>query len=78
MYKQKLIALLKALEVQDIEELIDKSTEHIIGVGLVISQAAKMGAKHLDASNQPLKSENHKGPECSFCGKDHFDFECPY
>ena len=38
MYKQKLIALLKALEVQDIEELIDKSTEHIIGVGLVISQ----------------------------------------
>ena len=27
--------------------------------------------------NKPLKSENHKSPECSFCVKDYYYFSCP-
>jgi len=32
----------------------------------------------MEASNQPLKSENHStDPKCGRCGGSHFTFECP-
>ena len=39
---------------------------------------AKMDIFNIEfsASNKPLKSENHKNPECNICGGKHFDFEC--
>ena len=43
MYKAKLIMLLKALEVRDIDELIEKPPGTLAAVGIVIAKAAKRG-----------------------------------
>ena len=45
MYKEKLILLLKALEVKEIEELIEQPPEYLAKIGVVIARAAKIGAK---------------------------------
>lgn len=45
MYKEKLILLLKSLEVQEIEELIEQPPEYLAKIGVVIARAAKLGAK---------------------------------
>jgi len=52
MYKQKLIALLKVLEVQEIDKLIEKPVEYIITVGFYISKAAKKGTVPVSTKNR--------------------------
>ena len=52
MYKQKLIALLKVLEVQEIDELIEKPVEHLIAVGFYISKAAQKGTVPVGTKNR--------------------------
>lgn len=47
MYKEKLYALLKSLEVKNIEKVIDGPTEHIVGIGSLITKVAKLGAVNL-------------------------------
>lgn len=47
--KEKLIALLKGLECQDIDELIEKSPEYFKRIGMEISQALKMCVEVMEA-----------------------------
>ena len=45
MYKAKLIALLEGLECQNIDRLIETSSEHLRTVGIMIAKYAKIGAE---------------------------------
>jgi len=45
-YKERLIALLEGLECQNIDELTEKSSEHLKVVGIEITKYAKIGAKN--------------------------------
>lgn len=45
MYKQKLYMLMQALEIQNIEELMEKPPAYLVSVGLRIAEAARRGAK---------------------------------
>jgi len=56
MYKQKLYMLLKALEVQEIEELMEKPSPYLVSVGLEIAKAARLGASLPAASEQARSS----------------------
>jgi len=70
MYKQKLYMLLKALEVQEIEELMEKPSPYLVSVGLEIAKAARLGAPFLSASNKPLHSDTkNRCPLCKGTGK---------
>jgi len=62
--------LLKALEVQEIEELMEKPSPYLVSVGLEIAKAARLGAPFLSASNKSLHSD--------MLGKCRFYTKCRY
>ncbi len=62
MYKEKLIALLEALEAQNIEELIEQPAEMILKVGEMIKNAAKI-VRYFPAASQPKESSG-QGNKC--------------
>jgi hypothetical protein len=61
MYKEKLIALLRSLEVNNIDKLIEKPTAYLVTMGILIAAAAKRGAntppnKAIQADPKPQTS----------------------
>jgi len=66
MYKEKLILLLKALEVKEIKELIEQPPEYLAKIGVVIAKAAKIGAKV--ASQPVVEADAESRAVCPLCG----------
>jgi len=58
-YQKKLIALLEGLECQNINELMEKSPEHLKRIGMEISKHAWESIKHTDFITSLLE-ENKK------------------
>ena len=54
MYKEKLIVLLKSLECQNIEELIEESPENLKAIGIEITKYAKIGVEAVKAMDKIL------------------------
>lgn len=57
--KERLIGILEGLECQNIDDLIEKSPEHLRRVGMEIAKHAKVGAFHADFVTSLMK--NHFG-----------------
>ena len=74
MYKQKLYMLMKSLEIQDIEELMEKPSPYLVSVGLRIAEAARIGAKSDVLSNRLCEvcggwRRQEELTVCHSCGK---------
>jgi len=70
MYKERITALLEGLECQSIDELIEKSPEHLKIVGTAISKYAKIGT----SSTAAVQIGN--GDVCPECGGTDIIREC--